>query len=91
MTLDQTKKGSAYVIKTIPSGNVQAQAIRFGLSEGETIICGEVIPFGPIIVNKNRQEIAVGRALAKRIAVEPVTQGVNYNALSRSDQSFKTS
>jgi len=90
LTLDQARKGAAYQIKSIPTGKVQAQAIRFGLSQGEIITCGEVIPLGPIIVNKNRQEIAVGRALAKKITVEPVAQEVKDHALSRSGRSLKS-
>ncbi len=91
MTLDQAKKGASYVIESIPKGKVQAQAIRFGLTEGAVITCSEVIPLGPIIINKNRQEIAVGRTLAGKITVEPLIEGVNHGALPRFGKSFKSS
>lgn len=72
MTLDQARKGLTYVVKSIPQGTVQAQAIRFGVYEGEKITVGEIIPFGPIVIYKNRQEIAIGRSLARKIDIEQV-------------------
>jgi len=72
MTLDTSKKGQLIKIVTIPNETVRAQAIRFGIAEGESVLCQEVIPAGPVILQKNRQEIAVGRKLASQITVEPV-------------------
>ena len=77
MTLDQVKKGSAYIIKFIPAGKIASQAIRFGVYKGETVSIGEIIPMGPIIIYKNRQEIAIGRSLAKKIEIEPILQEVS--------------
>lgn len=72
MTLDKTRKGQLIRIISIPNETVRAQAIRFGIAEGEKVVCQEVIPAGPVILQKNKQEIAVGRKLASQIAVEPV-------------------
>jgi Fe2+ transport system protein FeoA len=47
-------------------------ALRFGMSEGAQISCVTRIPAGPVVVRSGRQEIAIGRGLAKRITVRPV-------------------
>ncbi|MEW6726514.1 FeoA family protein [Desulforudis sp. 1088] len=70
MKLDRAKKGSVLRILSIPDPLLRAQAIRFGISEGESVTCAEVIPSGPIIISKNHQEIALGRELAREIEVE---------------------
>ncbi|NLT95812.1 MAG: ferrous iron transport protein A [Clostridia bacterium] len=70
--LADAKKGQTIKILSIPNEIVRAQAIRFGISEGEVVTCDELIPAGPVILKKNRQEIAVGHGLAKEILVEAV-------------------
>lgn len=69
MTLDRVKKGQRCKIANIPSALIRAQAIRFGIAEGTEIICCEVIPAGPVVISKNKQEIALGRGLARAIEV----------------------
>jgi Fe2+ transport system protein FeoA len=68
-TLDKAKKGKIVTIVNLPSGNIRSQLIRLGLTEGGTIKCLERLPGGTIVVQKNRQEIAVGYDLAKKIKV----------------------
>ncbi len=70
MTLDRMKRGQRCRILSIPSELVRAQALRFGIAEGEVVTCCEVIPAGPVVISKNRQEIAIGRGLARQIEVE---------------------
>ncbi|MFP4015518.1 MAG: ferrous iron transport protein A [Halanaerobiales bacterium] len=70
MTLADIKKGERFNILQINDDKVRAQALRFGISEGASLICGEKIPGGPVIVKRNLQEIAVGRNLANNILVE---------------------
>lgn len=70
MCLDQVKTGDEIIIKEIPDSMVKTQFIRFGIGEGSTVICHTKIPFGPVVLRKNRQEIAVGRELARTISVE---------------------
>lgn len=70
MTLDKVKRGQMCRIVSIPDANVRAQAIRFGIAEGEVIACDEIIPAGPIILRKRHQQIALGRKLACSIIVE---------------------
>lgn len=72
MKLDRVKRGCCCRILSLPSDQIKEQCIRFGIGEGETVKCCEVVPSGPIVVCKNRQEIAIGRALAQKIEVEPV-------------------
>ncbi|MEW6697125.1 MAG: FeoA family protein [Bacillota bacterium] len=69
MTLDRVKRGQYFKIDSIPNETVRAQAIRFGIAEGEWLTCEEVVPAGPIVIRKNRQQIALGRQLAREIAV----------------------
>jgi len=72
MTLDKAKRGQNLRISSIPSEYVRAQAIRFGISEGALVVCEQVIPAGPVVVRRNKQEIAIGRGLARDIQVEVV-------------------
>ncbi len=68
-TLDKGIKGKIVTILNLPSGDIRPQLIRLGLTEGGTIKCVERLPGGTIVVQKNRQEIAVGYDLAKKIKV----------------------
>ncbi|MBZ4687818.1 MAG: hypothetical protein PWQ96_1483 [Clostridia bacterium] len=70
MKLENLRRGQSFRIISIPDDIVRAQAIRFGLAEGEIAVCEEIIPAGPIVIKKNRQEIVLGRGLAKSIQVE---------------------
>lgn len=72
MTLDQASPGQAFVIQMIEDDFARLQAIRFGIAEGATAICQTIIPGGPIVVRKGKQEMALGRSLATRIQVQPV-------------------
>ncbi|MCG9968093.1 ferrous iron transport protein A [Pelotomaculum terephthalicicum JT] len=71
MTLDNVRKGQLIRISNIPDEETRIKAIRFGISEGEVVTCLEVVPAGPVVVSKNKQEIAIGRSLASAILVEP--------------------
>jgi Fe2+ transport system protein FeoA len=64
------RKGSSFIIRRIDDASVRTQLIRFGLAEGSTVKCHEKIPFGPIILKRTRQELALGRELAAQIFVE---------------------
>jgi len=72
MVLAEVKKGQSFKILSIPNEIVRAQAIRFGIAEGAVVTCDELVPAGPVILRKNKQEIAVGFGLAKEILVEAV-------------------
>jgi Fe2+ transport system protein FeoA len=68
--LSRIKAGNYVTIVTIPDGNYKAQFIRFGIIEGEKVYCMTRLPGGTIILQKNRQEIAVGPALTAQIFVQ---------------------
>lgn len=70
MTLDKVSKGQRVTISRINNETARLQAIRCGLGEGSVITCLEIVPAGPIIIGKAKQEIAIGRDLAKTIDVE---------------------
>lgn len=70
MTLDRIKRGQVFKIVSISDEPTRVQAIRFGFTEGAMVTCAETVPAGPIILRKDRQEIAVGRGLAGKITVE---------------------
>jgi len=69
MTLDQAKKGSQVRILSIKNPMHRSQLVRLGISEGSSVICQEKLPFGPVVLRCNRQEIAVGRQLARGITI----------------------
>lgn len=68
-TLDKSRKGSSILVVKLPGGEIKAQLIRLGISEGDTLKCIERLPGGTIVIKKNRQEIAIGYDLAKKINV----------------------
>lgn len=71
MTLDQATPGQTVIIGAIPDEPVRLQAIRFGIAEGVRAYCEAVLPGGPIVLRKGKQEMALGRNLAQRIQVSP--------------------
>lgn len=68
-TLDKVRKGCYITIISLPEGLSKIQLIRLGISEGERAMCMERLPGGTIILQKNRQEIAIGYDLAKKILI----------------------
>ncbi|HBV97599.1 MAG: iron transporter [Peptococcaceae bacterium BICA1-7] len=70
MTLDRVKRGQLLKIMSIPDKQIRAQAIRFGIAEGELVNCEEVVPAGPVVIRKNNQLLALGRGLARQISVQ---------------------
>ncbi len=70
MNLDRIKRGQSFKINNIHNETIRSQAIRFGIAEGEWLTCEEVVPAGPIVIRKNRQQIALGRQLAREIDIE---------------------
>jgi ferrous iron transport protein A len=70
ITLDQVKKGSNLTILYLPSDLFKIQLIRLGITEGTKVHCLEHLPGGTIVIQKNRQEIAIGYDLAKKIIIK---------------------
>ncbi len=72
-TLDRVHRGDEMVVTRVGDDQARVTAIRFGIAEGSTVKCVTKIPAGPIVLKSGRQEIAVGRELAKLICVRPCT------------------
>lgn len=72
MTLDQAVPGQIFIITAINDDLARLQAIRFGIAEGARAICQTVLPGGPVVLRKGKQELALGHNLAHRIQVRPV-------------------
>ncbi len=70
MMLDKVKRGDLIKIVSIGEAGVRENALRMGIDEGSILVCAEVIPAGPIVLRKHRQEVAIGRSLMCNIAVE---------------------
>jgi len=67
--LDCVRKGDLLEIVSVDDDHARIQALRFGISAGACVECVTKIPAGPLVLKSGRQEIAVGRSLAKRINV----------------------
>lgn len=65
--LDKIKKGMQVTIHSLPDGITKAQLIRLGITTGAKVVCLHRLPGGTIVLQKNRQEIAIGYDLAKKI------------------------
>lgn len=74
MKLVEALPGQAFIITDIADDFARLQAIRFGIAEGARAICQTVLPGGPVVVRKGKQEMALGRSLAGRIEVKPVEE-----------------
>ncbi len=70
MMLDKVKRGDLVKIVSIGETVVWENALRMGIDEGSILVCVEVVPAGPIVLRKHRQEVAIGRSLARNITVE---------------------
>jgi len=67
--LHQITKGTTLVVIDIPEGRSRERLIRLGILKGQLIKCLERLPGGTVVIEKNRQEIAIGATLAKTILV----------------------
>lgn len=73
MTLAEVRRGQTIRIRDIDSAEVRSQALRLGLGVGATAVCQAIVPRGPIVLARARQEIAIGRQLAHAIHIEIVS------------------
>jgi Fe2+ transport system protein FeoA len=68
-TLNLLERGRWGKITAVPHGILRAQFVRLGIHEGERVKCLEHLPGGTVVIQKNRQQIALGNQLAKQIHV----------------------
>lgn len=69
-TLAVLRAGDHATIEAIEDDSARAQAIRFGMGAGAAVQCVTTLPGGPIVLRSGRQEIAVGRGLARQIRIQ---------------------
>lgn len=67
--LNTVPRGKRVTVVQVPEGRTKVQLIRLGILQGESITCVQRLPGGTMLVEKNRQEIAIGVALASAILV----------------------
>lgn len=79
-TLALLRAGDRATIESIDDDMARAQAIRFGMGAGAAVQCVTTLPGGPIVLRSGRQEIAVGRGLARRIRVRGGCEVVDERA-----------
>jgi len=72
MLLNELKRGQDAVVEHIPEGPLRHQLMRFGIAQGSRITCYVKLPFGPVVLRHGGQEIAIGKALARQMLVNPV-------------------
>lgn len=72
LQLSKCKKGDRLQIVFIPDGLQRSQLIRFGIIEGDIVHCLENLPGGTTVIQKNRQEIAIGYKFANKIIVTKI-------------------
>lgn len=72
--LDTARAGDVFEIVCIADEAARLTALRFGMAEGAVVSCVTRIPAGPVVLRSGRQEIAVGRSIARGICVRDCTE-----------------
>ena len=75
ITLFATHVGSWVKITSLPVDVFGARFIRLGIMVGAKVRCIERLPGGTVVIQKHRQQIAIGHTLAKQITVIVLGQG----------------
>jgi ferrous iron transport protein A len=70
MTLLDARPHTPVRILKIDDDRARAQCVRFGIGEGTVVDSAEKLPLGPVLVRHCRQEICLGRKLARRVLIE---------------------
>ncbi len=69
MNLEEAPSKTTIEIMSISEEKLSNDAMRFGIEAGECIKIINKLPGGPIVIQRNQQQIAIGRELAKAIEV----------------------
>jgi Fe2+ transport system protein FeoA len=72
-SLEQARVGDRVIVKHISNDETATQAMRLGISEGETLEVASKVPGGPLVIRRGKLEIALGRDLCRSIEVERQT------------------
>ena len=70
MNLEDAPKKLILEIVSINQEKLSEDAMRFGIECGECVQIINKLPGGPIVIQKNQQQIAIGRELAKAIEIK---------------------
>ena len=70
MNLLDAPRSSILEVTSINQNKLAEDAMRFGIEAGECIRIINKLPGGPIVIQRNQQQIAIGRELAKAIEVK---------------------
>ena len=68
-SLIDARSGGNFKIISLPDGDEKLQLMRMGVCEGDAVSCVQKLPGGTTVIQRNRQEIAIGSALAKKIHI----------------------
>jgi len=66
--LNKIKPSERFLVQKIPE-EIKYELIRLGISQGDSLLCVAKIPFGPVVIQKDLQEIAIGGKFASLIEV----------------------
>ncbi len=81
LPLSSARRGNRLRITSVPEGRSRTQLIRLGIMKGEVVRCIERLPGGTVVIEKNRQEVAIGASLAKTIIVDCAETGEDFSSL----------
>ncbi len=70
MNLESAPKKQLLEVISISQEKLSEDAMRFGIEAGECVQIVNKLPGGPIVIQKNQQQIAIGRELARVIEVK---------------------
>lgn len=72
MNLEEAPNKSLLEIISISNEKLLEDALRFGIETGEMVRIVNKLPGGPVVIQKNEQQIAIGRELANGIQVKVI-------------------
>lgn len=69
MNLEEAPNKSILEVISVKGEKLSNDAMRFGIEAGKTLQIINKLPGGPIVIQKNQQQIAIGRELARAVEV----------------------
>ncbi len=67
VALSEIKIGQQAEVQAFMDSDIKCYSARFGIEEGQVVRC--IAKPGAIVLQKNKQEIAIGKKLCKEISV----------------------
>ena len=72
MDLEKAPKKTKLEIVSIKELKLSEDALRFGIEPGEYVQIVHKLPSGPVVIQKNQTQVAIGQELAKAIEVKVI-------------------